>query len=179
MLRILTDGVPARRSGAERDAPMVAALSTLTVIAEGQPEEGNPLLARAELAATTPLHRMITAIAGVHVARRSSLGLDMAGYGLRSASSPAALLCAGRWFCSRQATARPCSRPSPAQAASRPPLCSKTTFPGSRPERTWPSPPASALTAREREVLSCLAETERRSEIASRLFVSPNTVKSR
>lgn len=179
MLRILTDGVPARRSGAQRDAPMVAALSTRTVIAEGRPEEALPLLARAELAATTPLHRMITAIAGVHVARRSSLGLDMAGYGLQIRELTGSL--ALRWPLvllspgDREALLQALTGSGREQTAALLEADLSRIPPGTHMAEPSRVP---QLTAREREVLTLLAQTDRRSEIASRLFVSPNTVKS-
>lgn len=182
MLRILAGGVPARRPAGVRDAPvaaMLSALSALTVLAEGRPEEALPLLARAELAATTPLHRMITAIAGVHVARRSSQGLDLAGYGLQireltgsfALRWPLVLLSEG----DREGLLDALTDSGREQAAalleadlSRIPPGTGVAEPSRVPQ----------LTAREREVLTLLAETDRRSEIAARLFVSLNTVKA-
>ena len=181
MLQILAGGAPGhtRRAADLRIAPALAALTALTALAEGRPEQAVPLLAQAELSATAPLQRAVVAIAGAQVAHHGAQGLDLAGYGLRlreAVSShelrwPLVLLPDGV----REALL--------------------VALRGSGRERTaelleadFARTPAGAgladaarvpqLTAREREVLTLLAETERRSEIASRLYVSPNTVKT-
>lgn len=181
MLRLLAGGVPAppRRSASLREDPAAAALAVPRVLAEGRPEEAVELLARAELGGGPPLARMLTALAGVRLARRTSLGLDLAGHGLRlhevvsahDLRMPLVLLSAG----DREAVLEALTRSGREQTATslgevldRVPLAVPEADPA----------PAPQLSARERDVLLLLAETERRSEIAARLFVSVNTVKA-
>ncbi len=181
VLRILAGGVPApaRRPAALRDAPAIAALTALSVLADGRPEEALARLAQAELTATTPLQRMTAAMAGVHVARRSAHGPDLAGSALRIGELatghdlrwPLVLLSAD----DREALLEALIASGRQQPATMLEAAFTRMPPGARVASAAPVP---QLTPREREVLTLLAETDRRSEIASRLFVSLNTVKA-
>ncbi|GAB3058887.1 helix-turn-helix transcriptional regulator [Sediminivirga luteola] len=169
------------RPGRSRRPAAVSALTALSAAAEGRSDEAVPLLAGAKVEARTPVDRMIAAVVAVRLALSGGIGLDATGPGLRLATIvesdqlrwPLALMPeadrAALLAALTDAGSTGAARILTEACAIVPPM-----LPDEAPRH--PAPPA--LTSREREVLLVLIETDKRSEIAARLFVSVNTVKA-
>jgi len=166
--------VPSRRHGAE-ESPALHALAALSALGAGDPREAVARLGEARLAAATPLQRMIIAAATTVVAADPACGIDLEESVLRMTAIlrdsqvawPVALLPGA---VRRRAREVPSARDAlDAAFALIPPLRDVPV------QQLRPQP---RLTEREHEILLLLLETEHRAEIAERLFVSVNTVKS-
>ncbi|MFC0672801.1 LuxR C-terminal-related transcriptional regulator [Brachybacterium hainanense] len=165
---------PARRGSAETSSTLCA-LAALAELAAGDVHESVSLLGEAGLAATTLLQRMIVAAVTAVVAADPASEVDLGDAVLRMAAIlrdsgaawPVMLMPAD---VRDRALAVDGARDVLGTAfAAVPPLLQRPVM---------ALRPVPRLTAREHEILVLLLETDRRAEIAERLFVSLNTVKS-
>ncbi|GGH40863.1 helix-turn-helix transcriptional regulator [Microbacterium album] len=163
----------------EKGQGLDAVLGAIAAAYDRDGERAVTFLAEAERNARSPLQSMCAAAAGIIAARRAAAGLDLVGYGVRLSVIvgeeglrwPLVLLPAG----DREALLHALEDTGRSDAADRL-RASFALVPALVPDEGGASVPQ--LTPREREVLLALVSTDSRAEIAERLFISLNTVKS-
>ncbi|WP_293696354.1 LuxR C-terminal-related transcriptional regulator [uncultured Agrococcus sp.] len=164
-----------RKYAVQELAPAFAAIEAAQ---EGKGERAVSLLVRAELSATSPLRRMLVAVAGISVSRYGVESLDLAHFGavLTEIMEDFEL----RWplmLLSSAAREQLLVALDDAEQRGTAGQLRQTLaqIPALVPDELLERAPA--LTPRERDVLHALVTSENRAAVAEQLFTSVNTVK--
>ena len=164
-----------------RASAVAGAMQALAAAARGSDADAVALLASGESEVLSPLQQALVAVAGVTVAQRTAAPLDAAPFGVGLATLattyglhwPVTLLAEA----DRDQLLTTLTRDAGPET-SRTLARAFDVVPAIVDERLWHAEPVPVLTPREHDVLRVLARTDNRSEIASELFVSVNTVKA-
>lgn len=158
-----------------------SALRAIIAAARGADQEAVALLAQGQATTGTPLQEALVAVAGATVAQRTRSGLSASLFGTTLATLmvhqglhwPVSLLSEDDRVLLLAALERDVAEEThltvAAACAAVPPIID---------QRLWQGVQVPALTPRELEILHVLAATASRAEIASRLYVSINTIKA-
>lgn len=176
LLQMAVGGPPAPlRRGTARPEAGACALAALAALAAGDPGGAVVQAGEAALAATTPLQRMIVAAATTVLAADPACELDLDEAVLRMT---AILRDTGATWPVILLPARVRRRALEVESARDVLAATFAVIPPMPPGPAAGMRTVPRLTAREQEILALLPETDGRTEIARRLFVSVNTVKT-